>query len=150
MYNAENNVDAVSKNPDLKITVEGFQWGWRFTYPNGHQEVGTVANALDINSDDDLPVLVMPADETVQFHVVTHDVVHTFYVPEFLFQRDMIPGINNTFDFNVTTPGIYPGSATTSAGSTTPTCASWSTSCRRPSTTPGTPAGRQTRSRPRE
>jgi len=109
MYNAENKVDAVAKNPAVKITVEGFQWGWRFTYPNGHQEVGTVANELDINSNLNLPVLYMPAGETVQLHLVSDDVIHTFYVPEFLFQRDLIPGINNVVDFNVIKPGLYTG-----------------------------------------
>ncbi len=109
MYNAQNHVDKVSKNPAVKITVEGFQWGWRFTYPNGHQEVGTVANALDINSDANLPILTMPAGETVQLHLVSDDVIHTFYVPEFLFQRDMIPGINNTVDFNLVETGTFHG-----------------------------------------
>jgi cytochrome c oxidase subunit 2 len=109
MYNAENHVNAVSKNPAVKITVEGFQWGWRFTYPNGHQEVGTVANVLDINSNNDLPILYMPAHETVQLHLVALDVIHTFYVPEFLFQRDMIPGINNVVDFNVQDTGTFRG-----------------------------------------
>ena len=89
--------------------MEGFQWGWRFTYPNGHEEVGTVANELDINSNDNLPVLFMPAGETVQLHLVSDDVIHTFYVPEFLFQRDLIPGINNVVDFNVIKPGLYSG-----------------------------------------
>jgi cytochrome c oxidase subunit 2 len=108
MYNAENKVNAVSSNPDVKITVEGFQWGWRFTYPNGHQEVGTVANALNIETSQNLPVLHMPAGKTVQLHLISDDVVHTFFVPSFLFQRDMIPGIDNTIDFNVRA-GTYPG-----------------------------------------
>jgi cytochrome c oxidase subunit II len=109
MYNAENHVDKVSKTPAVKITVEGFQWGWRFTYPNGHEEVGTVADALNINSDANLPILYLPAGETVQLHLISDDVIHTFYVPEFLFQRDMIPGIDNTVDFNVTTTGTFHG-----------------------------------------
>jgi len=109
LYDAENKVDKVVPNPAVKITVDGFQWGWKFIYPNGHSEVGSVSNELNINSNNDLPVLVMPADETVQLHVVSLDVVHTFYVPEFLFQRDMIPGISNTFDVKVTKPGLYPG-----------------------------------------
>ncbi|MGH9121705.1 MAG: hypothetical protein ACRDYC_07120, partial [Acidimicrobiales bacterium] len=33
MYNAENKEDAVSKHPALVVNVDGFQWGWRFTYP---------------------------------------------------------------------------------------------------------------------
>lgn len=109
MYNAENKVDAVSKTPAVKITVDGFQWGWRFIYPNGHQEVGTTSNALDINSQQNLPVLYMPEGETVQLHFVSEDVVHTFYVKEFLFNRDLIPGIDNTADFNVTRPGTFEG-----------------------------------------
>ena len=35
--------------------------------------------------------------------------IHTFYVPEFLFQRDMIPGINNTVDFNLIETGSFYG-----------------------------------------
>jgi cytochrome c oxidase subunit 2 len=109
MYSAENNVNKVSKTPAVKITVEGFQWGWRFTYPNGHEEVGTVANELNINSNLNLPVLYMPSNETVQLHLVSDDVVHTFYVKEFLFNRDLIPGINNVVDFNVTKTGVFEG-----------------------------------------
>ena len=109
MYGAENKIDHVSKTPAVKITVDGFQWGWRFVYPNGHQEVGTVSDEQNIESNNHLPVLYMPADETVQLHLVSLDVVHTFYVPEFLFNRDLIPGIHNYVDFNVTKPGLYTG-----------------------------------------
>ncbi len=104
MYNAENHVDAISKHPAVKITVEGFQWGWRFTYPNGHQQYGSVYDELNINNDSNLPVLYVPAGETVQLHLISDDVVHTFYVKELLFQRDMIPGIDNTVDVTVTKP----------------------------------------------
>ena len=58
----------------------------------------------------------MPTNETVQFQVVSLDVVHTFYVKEFLFQRDLIPGIHNVFDINVKSPGIYEGQCNTLCG----------------------------------
>jgi len=109
MYHAENKVNAVSKTPAVKITVDGFQWGWRFIYPNGHEEVGTVANELNINSENNLPVLYMPEGETVQIHLVSLDVVHTFYVKEFLFNRDLVPGVDNTFDLNVNKTGLFEG-----------------------------------------
>jgi cytochrome c oxidase subunit 2 len=109
MYNAENKVDKISKSPDVKITVEGYQWGWTFRYPNNHQEVGNVHNELDINSFNNLPTLYMPANETVQLKLVTLDVIHTFYVPEFLHQRDLIAGIDNTVDYNVTRTGTFYG-----------------------------------------
>jgi cytochrome c oxidase subunit 2 len=108
MFNAENKQLAVSSHPYVKIEVDGFQWGWRFLYPNGHAQVGT-ADYNNINDNSKLPVLVMPANETVQLHVVSLDVVHTFYVPAFLYNRDLIPGVKNIFDVNVTQPGLYPG-----------------------------------------
>jgi cytochrome c oxidase subunit 2 len=108
MYNAENHVNKVVAKPAVSITVDGFQWGWRFVYHNGHVQIGT-ADYNNINNNNDLPVLVMPSNETVQLRVVSLDVVHTFYVKEFLFNRDLIPGINNVFDINVTKPGLYPG-----------------------------------------
>ena len=109
MYSAENKVDHIAKHPAVKITVQSFQWGWRFIYPNGHQEVGDVYDNLNINSRANLPVLYMPAHETVQFTLKTADVVHTFYIPAFLYQRDMYPHIHNVIDFNVTRTGIFPG-----------------------------------------
>ena len=108
MFNAENKQGTVVKQPAVKITVDGFQWGWRFVYPNGHVQVGT-GDYSNINNNNDLPVLVIPSNETVQLHVVSLDVVHTFYVPEFLYNRDLIPGVKNVFDINVTKPGLYPG-----------------------------------------
>lgn len=109
MFNAENKQGKVSSHPNVKIVVEGFQWGWRFVYPeNEHVQVGT-ADYNNINDNNNLPVLVMPAGETVQLQVVSLDVVHTFYVKDFLFNRDLIPGINNVFDLNVIKPGLYQG-----------------------------------------
>ena len=108
MFNAENKQLVVAKNPALKVEVQGFQWGWRFVYPNGHSQVGT-ADYNNINDNNGLPVLVLPADETVQLHVVSLDVVHTFYVKDFLYNRDLIPGVDNKFDVNIKQPGLYPG-----------------------------------------
>jgi cytochrome c oxidase subunit 2 len=108
MFNAENQTTRISPNPAVKITVDGFQWGWRFVYPNGHVQIGT-ADYSNIDDNQGLPVLYLPANETVQLQVVSLDVVHTFYVKEFLFNRDLIPGIDNRFDLHITQPGLYPG-----------------------------------------
>jgi cytochrome c oxidase subunit II len=116
VYNAENKEDNLTKHPAVKITVEGFQWGWRFTYPNGHQEVGSVATQPSINDSSQLPVLYMPENEPVQFTLESDDVVHSFYVPEFLFQRDLIQGINNVVDITATQPGTFIGECTNLCG----------------------------------
>ncbi|HET9072918.1 MAG TPA: cytochrome c oxidase subunit II [Acidimicrobiales bacterium] len=109
MYGIENKETHVSKHPGLVIKVQAFQWGWRFTYPNGHQELGSVATEPNINDESALPVLYMPTHETVQIDLSSVDVIHTFYVPEFLYNRDAIPGVKNQVDFNVTTAGQWIG-----------------------------------------
>jgi cytochrome c oxidase subunit 2 len=59
-----------------------------------------VATEPSINSTD-LPVLTLPAGETVEIDLFSDDVNHSFYVPAFLFKRDAIQGINNSFDLNI-------------------------------------------------
>ena len=58
----------------------------------------------------------MPENETVQFKLESDDVVHSFYVPEFLFQRDLIQGINNVVDIKATNPGTFIGECTNLCG----------------------------------
>ncbi len=99
-YRAEDRIDAVAPNPSLVVRVDAFQWGWRFTYPTGYEVLGSVATEPNINSTN-LPVLRLPAGETVQINLFSDDVNHSFYVPAFLFKRDAIQGINNSFDLNI-------------------------------------------------
>lgn len=99
-YQAEDSEDNVAPNPAVVVRVDAFQWGWRFTYPTGYEVTGSVASEPSINSLD-LPVLTLPAGETVQIDLYSDDVNHSFYVPAFLFKRDAIQGINNSFDLNI-------------------------------------------------
>ncbi|SON62063.1 Cytochrome c oxidase subunit 2 [Mycobacterium simulans] len=39
----------------------------------------------------EIPVLVLPAGKSIEFQMASADVVHTFWVPEFLFKRDVMP-----------------------------------------------------------
>jgi len=45
--------------------------------------------------------MVVPAGRTVQLTLSSQDVIHAFYVPQFLFKRDVVPGRVNKFDFKV-------------------------------------------------
>ena len=110
MYNAENHVDAVSQQPGRQDHGRGLPVGLALHVPQRPPASSAPSPTSSTSTPrPTCPVLYMPAGETVQLHLVSIDVVHTFYVPEFLFQRDMIPGINNIVDFNVTKPGIYNG-----------------------------------------
>lgn len=93
-------IDDVDDDVDLTVEVIGFQWQWRFNYPDGVEVVGTETTA---------PELVLPAGTTVQFDLTSVDVVHSFWIPGFRFKRDMFPGEVQTFQVDITgEPGEYP------------------------------------------
>jgi cytochrome c oxidase subunit 2 len=100
-YRTQRDVDALTSDPDLVIEVEGFQWQWQFHYV---EEDITVTGLPD-----DPPVMVLPVDTTVRLVLSSHDVIHSFYVPDFLFKRDVIPGVKNKVEVDVTDVGRYTG-----------------------------------------
>jgi len=87
--NVQNYVDINEPNPDLEVEVLAFQWGWRFTYPDTPGPTGTPIST--IGSDEVIPLLVLPIDRRIEFNQRSNDVIHSFYVPEFLFKRDVFP-----------------------------------------------------------
>ena len=85
----------------MNVRVTAFQWQWRFEYPAyGLDVVGTPTRN---------PQMVLPTGETVQIRLLSADVDHAFFVPDFLFKRDAIPGFPNTFDLNISRAGVYRG-----------------------------------------
>ncbi len=126
MFKAEDREDHVAKSPAVEVKVEGFQWGWRFTYLTvqsdsadqhpAFQVIGSVAHENDINSNTDLPTLVLPVGQTVQFDLFSLDVNHSFYIPATLFKRDLIQGVTNTVDMNFTKTGRFGGECTQFCG----------------------------------
>jgi cytochrome c oxidase subunit II len=44
-----------------------------------------------IGSSTEIPILVLPKGKRIEFQIASADVVHGFWVPEFLFKRDVMP-----------------------------------------------------------
>ncbi len=44
-----------------------------------------------LGSSDEIPVLVLPVGKRIEFQQASADVIHSFWVPEFLFKRDVFP-----------------------------------------------------------
>jgi cytochrome c oxidase subunit 2 len=106
----ENSLDALPKNPDVTVNVVGFQWSWQFNYPqSGVSEDGAMWDPSLPDDQQHLPVLEIPVNETVQFNLSSPDVIHAFWVPEFLFKRDVIPGHPNHFAITATQTGTFIG-----------------------------------------
>ncbi len=98
----QNDVNELAEEPDLTIEVVGFQWQWQFTYPS--EDIVVTGDATG-----DLPEMVLPVGQTVRFDLEAPDVIHSFWVPEFLYKRDLIPGVENEIDVDVTEAGTYTG-----------------------------------------
>jgi cytochrome c oxidase subunit 2 len=90
-------------DPDLTINVTGFQWGWQFEYP---AQGVTVTGSGSAGEE---PTLVLPEGQTIRLELRTVDVIHSFWVPEFLTKRDLIPGIDNSVDITPNRVGTFDG-----------------------------------------
>ena len=44
-----------------------------------------------IGTSDEIPILVLPVGKRIEFQQASADVIHSFWVPEFLFKRDVFP-----------------------------------------------------------
>ncbi|MBN9793620.1 MULTISPECIES: cytochrome c oxidase subunit II [Pseudonocardia] len=91
--NVQNYID--KENPtaggpaDLRVDIVGFQWNWEFSYPDEAGQGGRPVSTL--GTSDTIPIMVLPTDRSIQFTQRSPDVIHSFYVPEFLFKRDVFP-----------------------------------------------------------
>jgi cytochrome c oxidase subunit II len=95
------DVEALDDSPAVEVDVTGFQWQWTFEYPNeGLSFTGQGQEG---------PVMGVPVNETVRIRLHAQDVIHSFYVPQFLYKKDVVPGRVNQFDVVVQEPGTYVG-----------------------------------------
>jgi len=58
----------------------------------------------------------VPVNETVELQMHSIDVIHSFYVPAFLYQRDITPRHDQVIQFAADKVGIYRGQCTQFCG----------------------------------
>ena len=96
-----NIITEVNGDADQTVNVVGYQWQWGFNYIDEDvYSTGTPAEP---------PTLYLPVDETVQFVLTSPDVIHSFWVPDFLFKMDVVPGRANTFEIVPNVEGRFEG-----------------------------------------
>ncbi|MGH9228840.1 MAG: aa3-type cytochrome oxidase subunit II [Acidimicrobiales bacterium] len=98
---AEDDVTALDPEPAARIEVLGFQWSWQFRYL---EEDITITGEPG-----EPPEMVIPVDRPTALRLVADDVAHSFWVPDFLSKRDLIPGVDNEIDVTPTEEGQYVG-----------------------------------------
>lgn len=112
------SIEAPTKNPDVQIEVFAKRWAWDFNYVNvgpskeGVYSAGVQAVQLDKQKSIDysrLNTLYLPVNKTVELKLESRDVIHSFWVVDFLYKKDTIPGKDNYMYFTPTKIGTYAG-----------------------------------------
>ena len=92
---------------DHTVEVVGQQWSWTFNYVEEDAVDGDTV--YTVGTPAEMPTLVLPVDESVQVNLSSPDVIHSFWVPAFLFKMDVVPGRDNSFEFTPTREGTFAG-----------------------------------------
>ena len=98
-------------NPDVQIQAIGKQWAWDFNYLN--EDVYSVGVQAQLTGEEGveetLPTLYLPVGQLVDVQLDSRDVIHSFWIPAFLFKQDMIPGRTTHIQFIPQQEGTYQG-----------------------------------------
>lgn len=87
--------------PDVTIMVTGKQFNWEILYAGPD---GKFHTEDDYQVDNDMRV---PVNKNVRVLLGSHDVIHSFFVPQVRLKQDALPGREIQAWFNVNVPGVY-------------------------------------------
>ncbi|MCC6456965.1 MAG: cytochrome c oxidase subunit II [Caldilineaceae bacterium] len=76
----------------MDVYVVGKQWMWKFQHPTGQTEI----NELHV-----------PIHFPVRLTMISEDVIHSFFVPQFRIKQDVVPGRYTTTWFEATETGEF-------------------------------------------
>ncbi len=102
---------SVSQKPDVTINVVAKQWNWDFNYIDArtYETNSMVALTGAPGVAATLPALYLPVNKRVEFVLTSRDVIHSFWVPQFLRKLDVVPGKVNRFQVVPTEIGTFQG-----------------------------------------
>ena len=95
----------------IQIEVIGKQWSWDFNYTSNNVYDSGIQSqfAGEEGSEAALPVLWLPVNVPVDVSLTSRDVVHSFWVIDFLYKKDVFPGKTNHMYFTPQKIGTYKG-----------------------------------------
>lgn len=102
----ENFVLKKVSNPDVRVNVTAFKWGWDFSYDGTESPDNPACTATNteiclvhtIGTPTQVPIMILPVQKVIDYKLESKDVIHSFWVPDFLMKRDVFPdpAANNT------------------------------------------------------
>jgi cytochrome c oxidase subunit II len=96
---ASGSFGPLSPKPAFRVEVTGDLWWWRVRYLDaGGKVIAESANEIRI-----------PSGQAVELLLKSHDVIHSFWVPNLAGKIDMIPGHVNKLQIHANQPGVFRG-----------------------------------------
>jgi cytochrome c oxidase subunit 2 len=118
----QSYVQAETDDPDVTVDVVAFQWNWEFDYKSYRNTQGVLTmpatpgdtTVRTVGSSTEIPLLVLPTNRTIHYNLRATDVIHSFFIPEFLFKRDVFPhpeknNQDSTFQNEIDRTGSFVG-----------------------------------------
>lgn len=114
----QTEIETKWENPDVEITAIAKQWAWDFQYDGEKEDNSDAVWTMGIQAQPDaegnidrstLPTLVLPVDQKVTINLQSRDVIHSFWIIDFLYKKDMFIGRDNSWSFIPTRIGEYDG-----------------------------------------
>lgn len=109
-------IEAKWDDPDVEITAIAKQWAWDFQYDAESDDDTVWTMGIQAQPDAEgnidqsqLPTLVLPVDKKVTIDLQSRDVIHSFWIIDFLYKKDMFIGKDNSWSFIPTRVGEYAG-----------------------------------------
>jgi cytochrome c oxidase subunit 2 len=104
------DMNAIEKkvDSDYRVEVIGKQWSWDFNYTNDNV-YDSGLQLPENQSEAELPVLYLPVNKSVEIDLVSRDVIHSFWVIDFLYKKDVFPGFVNKMYVTPQVIGDYKG-----------------------------------------
>ncbi len=95
----------------IELRVSGWKWGWAITYPGGEESQWTVPldEGNTFNNGQGVPVFVVPEETNIALRMLSQDVLHAFWIPDFRVKMDLHPNRYTGYTFK--TPKLKAGSA---------------------------------------
>jgi cytochrome c oxidase subunit 2 len=59
--------------------------------------------------EEEIPTLYLPVNKRIRFELNARDVIHSFWIPAFLYKMDVIPGLTNEFELVPQRTGTFKG-----------------------------------------
>jgi cytochrome c oxidase subunit 2 len=86
---------------DFVVPVPGKQFNWQVTYPGPDGRFGTPDDKTLLDE------MHVPVGKPIRVNLRSQDVIHSFFVPNFRFKQDAVPGREIATWFEITKPGKY-------------------------------------------